>query len=200
MLSGDEASIEQLDVSLPSVIDYVKAIVKDDNTVQVQWRTLQEINASRFVVERSADGINYREIGAVASQSVNGYSNMPLAYELTDLQPLWGLNYYRVRMEDKNKSLSYTTVVIAKTDAQSAKFWQITSGTSSNQLTIQFLKQGDFEIRIVAVNGTELHREKASVRAGQTVIMNSTRWMSGVYVVQISEKNGIITTEKILKQ
>lgn len=81
------------------------------NAVQLRWTTAQEINASHFDVQRSADGLNFVSIGQVTA---TGNSDIPRQYGLDDLQFKKGLNYYRLRQVDLDGKFAYSQVVLIR--------------------------------------------------------------------------------------
>ena len=80
--------------------------VKQNKKVLLQWRTDNEVNTNKFIVERSADGTIYKTIGTVLALNRNGVNN----YDLTDEQPLSGMNFYRLRLVDKDGSYHYSPI------------------------------------------------------------------------------------------
>jgi len=80
--------------------------VKQTKKVLLQWATDNELNADKYIVERSGDGINYEPIGQVPAYN-NGNKNN---YSYTDLQPLPGLNFYRLKMTDLDGSFRNSPV------------------------------------------------------------------------------------------
>ena len=80
--------------------------VKQTKKVLLQWTTDNELNADKYIVERSSDGINYTAIGNVSAYN-NGNKNN---YSFTDLQPLSGFNFYRLRMTDLDASFRNSPV------------------------------------------------------------------------------------------
>lgn len=80
--------------------------LKQNNKALLQWTTANEINSSHFIAERSGNGNNYTPIGNVPARNTAGNNN----YNLTDLQPLPGLNYYRLRIVDKDGVYQYSPV------------------------------------------------------------------------------------------
>jgi Subtilase family/Secretion system C-terminal sorting domain len=80
--------------------------VKQTKKVLLQWTTDNEVNADKYIVERSADGITYASIGNVPAYN-NGNKNN---YNFTDLQPLPGLNFYRLKMKDLDGSFRNSPV------------------------------------------------------------------------------------------
>ena len=77
---------------LPVTILNVNAI-KQDNFVRVEWKVNDEINIDRYEVLRSADGINFTSIGTTNALANSGIIN----YDLLDMSPLIGDNYYRIK-------------------------------------------------------------------------------------------------------
>jgi hypothetical protein len=80
--------------------------VKQTKKVLLQWTTENELNADKYIVERSADGITYAPIGNAPAYN-NGNKN---DYRFTDFQPLPGLNFYRLKMTDKDGSFKNSPV------------------------------------------------------------------------------------------
>ncbi len=71
------------------------------------WSTSQEINTSHFVIERSTDGRNFTSIGQVAA---SGNSNTARNYSFTDISPVRGINYYRLKIIDRDNSFKYSWI------------------------------------------------------------------------------------------
>lgn len=80
--------------------------IEKTNKVLLQWTTDNELNADKYFVERSGDGINYSSIGYASAFNNNHKNN----YSLTDLQPIDGLNFYRLKMLDKDGTFRYSQV------------------------------------------------------------------------------------------
>ncbi len=76
-------------------------------TVQLDWRTVSELNNAFFDIERSANGRDFERIGKVAGA---GTSLSPIDYVFTDILPKNGWNYYRLRQEDFDGQFSYSEV------------------------------------------------------------------------------------------
>jgi hypothetical protein len=74
----------------------------------LEWATVSEINFSFFSVERSADGINFRELEQVKG---HGNTNERKDYSFENRNPLLGKNYYRLKSVDFDGSSQYFNVV-----------------------------------------------------------------------------------------
>ena len=80
----------------------------ENNTIKLNWQTTDEINTRDFIVERSTNGISFSAIGNVdadISPAINHF------YNYTDIAPVPGNNFYRLKMEDIDYSFTYSPVV-----------------------------------------------------------------------------------------
>jgi hypothetical protein len=91
---------------LPMVLG-IFTVTKNNSTALLQWTTLQEVNTDHFIIERSTDGINYVSIGTLPA---GGNTIAVSKYHFTDEQPATGINYYRIKIADKNAKSSYSPV------------------------------------------------------------------------------------------
>jgi len=73
------------------------------------WQTSAEVNSSHFEVERSEDNVNFVPIGENVVAA--GFSNTPKNYNLIDKNPVQGINYYRLRMLDKDGKVDYSNTI-----------------------------------------------------------------------------------------
>ncbi len=74
-------------------------------SVLLNWRTTNEVNTKSFVVERSTDAANWSKTG-----SVNAKGSGAGTYALYDTKPAAGRNYYRIRMVDKDGTVTYSPI------------------------------------------------------------------------------------------
>ncbi len=77
------------------------------SAVHLDWATASEKNSAYFMVERSADGHRFNELGRVEAQ---GSTTFRHDYTLVDNAPLTGLSYYRLRQVDNDGILAYSPV------------------------------------------------------------------------------------------
>ncbi|MFI5137487.1 MAG: YDG domain-containing protein [Sphingobacteriales bacterium] len=72
---------------------------------QVVWITENEENYTNFTVERSTDnGATFSVVGGFASNALGTYS-------LLDQNPVTGANQYRLKLEDLNGTVTYSSIV-----------------------------------------------------------------------------------------
>jgi Secretion system C-terminal sorting domain len=82
--------------------------ILENNTTKLNWQTSNEINTADFIVERSNNANNFSAIGKVNAQQA--YS-ITYSYNYIDDKPLQGINYYRLKIEDKDGRFTYSNIV-----------------------------------------------------------------------------------------
>src|SRR3989338_8887202 len=84
----------------------------NEGVVDLVWGTEFEENNRDFIVQRSADGLVWETIGAVAG---NNTTNEAQNYAYTDNDPLTGISYYRLMQVDTDGGIEYNTVLSVNT-------------------------------------------------------------------------------------
>jgi hypothetical protein len=77
---------------------------------ELNWTTQNELNVDRFEVQRSTNGTDFAAIGSVKAKNSSGENK----YQFLDAKPQQGINYYRLKMIDKDGSYNYSAVVTIK--------------------------------------------------------------------------------------
>lgn len=83
------------------------ATKKTATAALLEWKTAHEEQSDHFIVERSGDARTWSEAGRVKAAVK---SETELNYSLTDYEPLNGINYYRLRMVNKDGSYKLSSV------------------------------------------------------------------------------------------
>jgi hypothetical protein len=146
--------------------------------VKLQWKTATETNTSAYVVERSADGINYTVVTTVKAR---GNSQSEAGYNAEDSHPLVGKSYYRLKMTDLDGKFEYApvrTVVITATSEI-----KILSNPVQSTLQLQASFEGSAEYLVVNTSGQVVDKGKLS--AGRSSI-NVTALARGNYWIRIN--------------
>lgn len=89
--------------------------VRADRDAMLRWRTENEINLTRYDVERSTDGIVYTKIGAVTAVNQPGQHQ----YDFKDagiFSSRLPIVYYRIRQIDADGRFAFTRIVSLRTD------------------------------------------------------------------------------------
>ncbi|PRY14876.1 putative secreted protein (Por secretion system target) [Pontibacter ummariensis] len=93
------------DCNLSIEVYTIEAEFTSPNAVTVLWTTRNEILIDEFIVQRSVSGVEWEDIGVVAS---NGPNPGELTYTFVDNAPLPEIAYYRLKVVYNNTSFSFS--------------------------------------------------------------------------------------------
>jgi len=133
--------------------------------VNLNWSTQTEINSDYFTVQRSTDGIQYTDL---SRHTAAGQSVEKKEYSYTDNQPGTGLNYYRIRLTDKDGSQTYspirsvnfhhtaaTSVRLYPSPASEYLYIEIQDAALHNSICTVYNLQGQVMMQFKVTKGTE---------------------------------------------
>ncbi len=93
-----------------------------NSIVQLTWNTAFEINSSRFIIQKSINGRNWKDIGMV---NANHHANQLTNYKYNDASSMQSLNYYRLKMVDNDGSFELSKVCAIKMPASEPGIFSI---------------------------------------------------------------------------
>ncbi len=104
--------------------------------VHIYWSTASELDNNYFTVERTTNGNDFDFIAKVYSQ---GSSTRVQAYETWDMNPVKGLQYYRLKTTDMQGGNEYSKLVPVKLDNNGLfAISYITAAPGANSLEVWF--------------------------------------------------------------
>ncbi|OAQ38019.1 hypothetical protein A5893_16785 [Pedobacter psychrophilus] len=162
------------------------------NQVDLRWQTQNEVNTEKFLIERSRDGKDFKEIAFVKSYNTSGNHN----YNYLDVNPLIGLSYYRLKQIDLDGKLDYSTIKVIENYSQNFAIYP-NPITSLMQITHPESSKGDV-IQIVNTLGVVV-KKVFPIYLSNITSINLSELKSGTYIVY-SQNNGKISTSKFLKE
>jgi hypothetical protein len=164
------------------------------NANVLNWITAQEQNSTYFNVQRSIDGRNFSTIAKVNAKGEFGNNE----YELRDENPRLGHTYYRLAQVDKDGKSTLSQVVDLFRDANGNVVNVYPNPTSSAlniELTINntqptILKLSDLSGRVI--------KEIIAIYTVTQIDLNDVA--KGIYLLQVSQDNQVISTQKVEKK
>ncbi len=157
----------------------------------LNWRTAQELNSSRFVIERSTDGgLHYTDIGQVAAA---GNSNTERNYSFTDRNPVKGINYYRLRIVDLDNKVKYSEVRNVKNLGTSDMVFA-NPVQQRMDIKLDVEKADKAAVSIMDMNGKVIYSNAVSVSEGSNNLSLETgKFAPGLYIIQVQLSDNRIT-------
>ncbi len=161
---------------------------KEGNQNLLQWTTANEVNSSYFTVEKSGDGVNFADFGSVIAR---GNSVVSTAYSFTDDQPKSGMNYYRLRLVDKDGKFVYSEV--RSINMAISFLASIYPNPVQNSLNLSFNsdKAMTVEVEVVDNEGKAVAVQQVAVAAGASMqSINTASLSNGEYYVRLVTADG----------
>lgn len=162
----------------------------------IHWTTSAEINVSSFEVERSTDGRIFFTIGNVMPFGNGSSSN----YQLNDDKRANRINYYRLKIIDKDGSVRYSTVKIIDNSVSYTISAFPNPATNKLSLKIDSDKNTDVQIEVIDQDGKAILTSRVHLAIGSTYHnINVTSFASGSYYVKLktSGQQSILKFEKL---
>lgn len=148
-------------------------------TVNLQWVTASEKGVKDFVIEKSADNINYKDIATVPAVNNGEYTQ---TYNYEDKYPVQGINYYRLRITGLDGAVNYS--VIASVKLNDSKPPSLSPNPAANTL---YITQGSETIKFVNlydISGRLAYRI-SNTAATNIIKVPVNNLANGTYIVEM---------------
>jgi hypothetical protein len=170
--------------------------------VAIDWVTATEINSSSFVIERSADGINFEDkSGRILAA---GNSTATLAYHYDDKEPNIGPNYYRLKQIDNDGKFAYSSIQYL--NYQKERLFavsKINPNPSKDNFTISYTSGSEnvVTINVMDISGRTIKSVQNATNIGENQYsLNMTEFENGIYFVKMQQNGAVNNIQtKIIK-
>lgn len=178
--------------SLPANIIHFSANT-DKDFVQLNWKTINEVNTAEFAIEKSIDGSNYKTIGSVKAK--NNASEQ--VYTFNDAEAIKVATYYRLKIIDADGKYSYSKTIVVNNKLKNAI--TVYPNPAKSTVTISYKQLNEnATLNVVTIDGKQVLTQKLSANNTQH-ILNVHTLTSGTYILTIQD--GKTThTQKFTKQ
>ncbi len=157
----------------------------------INWTTESEINNDYFLLERSETGINWEVITGVEGQ---GTTTTPHDYSYIDQRPFETGTYYRLKQVDTDGQSKYSNVLYVKTINESV-LEMFPNPTSSGTFNLNVEATNLSDVRVIDTYGRTV--EDFELEKSNTVKVSLGEEFKGIYLVQVTLKNGNVLRGKI---
>jgi hypothetical protein len=182
-----------LNFTLPVELTYFTAVPVSEKEVQLNWITASEINNDYFIIEKSTDGIQFKQTARIKG---GGSSTTLLNYAFTDeFFPGNNILYYRLKQVDYNGAVNYSQIVPVAFNDRSFKLMQTIVDYNNKSINV-----------LMSNNSSQLLRYKLTDVYGRTITsgsqilpngsssfsINCTHLPHGTYFVLLNNGNNFL--------
>ncbi|MFP4663565.1 MAG: LamG-like jellyroll fold domain-containing protein [Bacteroidales bacterium] len=183
-------------VPLPVELLFFKA-EKDDNFVDVSWKTASELNNDFFVVEKSKDAQHFISFDTIQGQ---GTTSSITNYFTTDKNPFNGRSYYRLKQVDFDGSYTYSA--IANVLFESVNEVRLFPNPADKELNL-YMESESEQITMTLINaaGQDVLKENTPLDDGRLhKIVKTASYKPGLYMLFLHDTNSgsMLHSEKIV--
>jgi type IX secretion system substrate protein len=189
--SFSEFDVGLIGVVLPVTITDFNA-VRDNDMALLSWVELNNSGVHDFKIQRSSDGINYNEIGEVLA---NGKTDPADPYRFTDVRPAYGINYYRLLIQNNDSSNTYSSIRLINMPIITGikmfpnpadNILNISLDNIATQYSVRLINQAGQVLQVTPVKGNSLVSMQVGTYAG------------GIYFIQVTGANKTIESRCIV--
>lgn len=173
-------------VILPVTITQLKASLIN-SSVHLTWTSVSEYNIAQYQIERSGDGTHFEKIGTLpAQQNGNQINN----YTFIDALPISGQNYYRIKIEEKDGSSSYSNIVLLMVTGNSFNIIIAPNPVVNHRTYIRFMNAaaGKYTLTLYSGNGQLVYQNTLLHGGGSSAYLLHlpAELKTGIYFMRVT--------------
>jgi hypothetical protein len=159
--------------------------------VLTNWAISDAVNLNHFELQRSTDGIYFETIAIVFYDASPSFSS---SYQVKDMSPVKGMDYYKLKMIDNDGKISYSQtepVEINSTSVSSISVMPNPVVSSSFKMQFKNMNQGIYEVMISDITGKNVYTKNIELNASQTeqLFQKTSSMITGIYIVTVTNRN-----------
>ena len=164
-------------------------VAKDGSKAILNWQTTDEVNTRNFVIQHSANGQQFSDIGTLAAINSNGIHN----YQFDHAAIIQGMNYYRLKMMDRDGGFIYSDIKSIR--FKSNMILQVFPNPAKQFINVKGL-EANGTIQILTLEGRLLQQV---ITTGNNMQIDLGRLTSGVYIL-VYRNHDKLQQQKIIKE
>lgn len=166
--------------------------------VELDWKTVTEINNDYFTIEKSVDGKNFEVVGIVDGA---GNTSSVKSYQAIDEKPIIGTSYYRLKQTDFDGQFEYSNLVPVKIEGTITNPTVYPNPvTNDGILEFNASAASSTTITIYDVSGRIAYSNQLQTNKGfNHLILPTSALSNGMYFIHLN--NGVESTNlKFIKE
>ena len=188
-------ALETLPVTFKTIRAYQQAA-----DIAVEWTIENEINITKYEVEKSIDGTLFSKINTTAATVATGSKT----YHFLDNNVVQGINFYRIISYNQNGSKAYSSIVKVLMGKSNQGIGIHPNPIVGNKIGLSFVNmdKGVYQIRLINTIGQVLLSKQLNRAVGNSIetIAPANKLTSGVYQLEVTSPDKNVHTIKVLVQ
>jgi glucose/arabinose dehydrogenase len=174
-------------IPLPLHLLTFRGTLQNSSTL-LDWETTNEVNTSKFIVERSTDGRNFQPIGTVLAV---GNSSLKNKYSFTDYDVTRQSStvvYYRLKIVDQDEAYEYSDIVTITLPLTTSRV-ALYPNPASHEVNVTITTAIDGKVRWQLIDHAGrivAHNTMAAKKGNNNLVINLNRLSTGTYFLIVS--------------
>ena len=184
---------------LPVTYKTIKAY-QQGNNIAVEWTVEDEINISKYEVQKSTDGVSFTKVNTTAAKGTSG----SITYNFLDVHPEQGNNFYRILSYNQSGAFEYSKVVLVKTGKTGTGISIYPNPVTGNTIGVALnnMAAGNYAVRLINMLGQTVMNKSLSHAAGNSMetLTPDSKLSAGIYQLEVTAPDNNISTIKVIVQ
>jgi len=182
---------EQPDSPLPvELINFEYSSI--DGYVALLWKTAVEINNDYFTIEKSYDGVNFREIATISG---NGNSNSIQSYNWSDESNILELTYYRLKQTDYDGKFAYLGVLAVSSTLGNSYDLYPNPVSSDSKVFLRSSTDSETNWSLFDLNGNQI----SNGTFDRITSISTDNLRNGIYMLKISNQQKVVSRKLVVQ-
>lgn len=155
-----------------SLLYFTAQLDDKSRTVNLKWATASEINNDYYTIQRSSDAVNWEDI---LTQTAIGTSSSLTEYSDVDVNPMLGLNYYRLMQTDLDGNYEVFNPVVVNNNGlqfdQQTLVFPNPNGSNSITIFLADFEDDQVEIELISLTGQIVSHQFLNVTDGGFAVL-----------------------------
>lgn len=173
---------------------------KSESVVKVTWKTTNEVNNKKFVIQRSLGNTSvFKDVGWLAPDHLSTVTHY---YSFLDSNDYENTSYYRLQQIDIDSGFSYSRIVAVNGNARLESISVYPSpATAEIWLNVKLKKPDKVIIDIYNSQGQRVYEHTGYSKKGNNLNnIGVAQFGQGVYFIKVVKSDGSILNTRFIKQ
>jgi hypothetical protein len=182
--------------TVPLPVTWVSfSLTMQKGMVDLKWKTADEINVDKYLVEHSLNGTAYTGVATISAKGGSQLNEYAYSYKETSA----GIHYYRIKEVDRDGSYKYSSIKSVAINNASTLQIQSNQVYQSLSVVVNSAMSTKAKLQIANTEGKVLIEQDASFSQGKNLVsINVSNLPQGIYFLQTVIGDAVINA-KFLK-
>jgi hypothetical protein len=183
--------------ALPAQLINFNGQLINNSEVVLTWDVMNEDKVSHYEIERGNSATAFNYIGKTLAK---GTGPDLIRYSHSDLQPLKGLNFYRLKIVDEDGKYTYSKTISVLTSTTTNHIAGLFPNPASDKLMVDLnlIKAERASIQVIDMTGRVISDRSAVLKAGLNNLEFDIHSIAkGQYMVRVSLSSGVLVRKFI---